>query len=109
MMARYNRENNLFVESKNENSHWRKILLLGAALFSFFFWLLPIGLKLLISLIMNNPEASITNDATQVIADGMNGIVGIVVTFSVYGLKIFAIVVLTTAVIGAIRSYFKSR
>lgn len=77
--------------------------------FIFFFWLIPYGLRLLISLVMKNPEVKIENAGTQAIADGMNNIVSLVANVAIYGLKIFAVVLLLISIFGAIRSYIRSR
>ncbi len=108
-MVKYIKEENRFVESKSELSHWKKILFLGSSFFIFFFWLLPYGLKLLISSLMKNPEVKIENAGTQAFAEGINNIVSLVADAAVYGLKIFAVVLLIVTIIGAIRSYFSSK
>ncbi|NOT65267.1 MAG: hypothetical protein HOP06_04415 [Methylotenera sp.] len=108
-MVKYIKGENRFVDFKREISHWKKILFLGTSSFIFFFWLIPYGLRLLISLVMKNPEVKIENAGTQAIADGMNNIVSLVANVAIYGLKIFAVVLLLISIFGAIRSYIRSR
>ena len=108
-MVKYNRQENRFIEPENEASLWKKTLLLGATLFVTFFWLFPIGLKTITHFIMKSGEPEHATNAIQKIAEGMNGIVDVVVNFAVYGLKIFAVVLLITCIAKATTGYINKK